>query len=134
MDITVIADDGNTREIVERVYAAYLGGDPNGMADLLAERAHVRFLGHVDLTGREAARALFVGNESLLTELEFTIEQLVIDGNCAAATWVERAITRNGDAWSNHGVDVFHVSGGEVVALHENSDVVTFRHHFGDDV
>jgi hypothetical protein len=39
-------------------------------------------------------------------------------------------VTRDGAAWSNHGVDVFRVVDGCVIELHENSDVVTFRRHF----
>lgn len=132
MDITVTADDGHTLATVERLYAAYLGDNPNGMADLLAERAEVRFLGHVELAEREEARALFVGNERLLADLSFTIKRLVVDGDRAAATWVEEATTCNGEHWSNHGVDVFQVCNGEVVSLHENNDVMTFRRHFGD--
>jgi ketosteroid isomerase-like protein len=129
--VTVTADHGTTRTTVEGLYAAYLGGDPNGMADLLASDAEVRFLGQVELTGRDEARALFVGNESFFTELTFTIERLVVDGDRAAAIWTERAITRDGAEWSNHGVDVFRVVDGQVTHLHENNDVVTFRQHFG---
>lgn len=130
--VTVTADDGTTRTTAERLYAAYLAGDPDGMAELLAEQAAVRFLGQVELTGREEARALFVRNENLFTELSFTLERLVVDGDHAAALWVERGMTRRGELWSNHGVDVFRVTNGQVTELHENNDVVTFRRHFGD--
>lgn len=131
MDIIVSNDVGDTLDTVQRLYAAYLGADPNGMADLLVPDAEVRFLGHIELTGREAARKLFVENESLLTDLEFTIHTLVVDGEHAAALWTERATTNAGEPWLNHGVDVFRVVDGQVAVLHENNDVVTFRRHFG---
>ena len=131
MNITVTADAGTTRDTIERLYAAYLGGDPNGMADLLSEQAWVRFLGQAELWGRERARALFTDNEDLFTELDFTIERVVIDGEHAAAIWSEVAVTRSGEPWSNHGVDVFGVADGEITFLHENNDVMTFRRHFG---
>jgi ketosteroid isomerase-like protein len=129
--VTVTADSGRTLETIRKVYGAYLGGDPDAMADTLAVDAWVRFLGQVELWGRERARELFTANEDLLSDLTFTIERLVVDGDHAAAIWNERAVTRDGNEWQNHGVDVFGVVDGEVTFLHENNDVVTFRQHFG---
>jgi ketosteroid isomerase-like protein len=56
---------------------------------------------------------------------------LIVDGRFAAAVWDETATTVHGDPYENHGVDVFEVVDGQIVAVHENNDVLVHRGHFG---
>ncbi len=123
--------DAKVAALLDAMYDAYLSGDPDGMADLLAVDAEVRFLGQPVIVGREAAREFFAGNDELFRELHFTILDRIIDGTTAAVTWSEVGITASGESWSNHGVDVFHVRDQQIVSLHENNDVVASRRHFG---
>ncbi len=120
-----------TRRAVDALYAAYFAGDGAGMVDAMAEGVHVRFLGRVSLRGKDAARAFLTENTPMLTDLDFRITRLIVDGSRAAAVWEETAVTVHGEPYQNHGVDVFEVRDGEIVCVHENNDVVVHRSHFG---
>jgi ketosteroid isomerase-like protein len=120
-----------TRRAVEALYRAYLAGDPDGMLATMADDVHVRFLGMVDFTGIEEARRFFHANTAKLIDLDFRIRKLIVDGHHAAAVWSETATTPAGEPYANHGVDVFEVRDGMVVAVHENNDVTVVRRHFG---
>ncbi len=121
----------STRAIVDRLYAAYFAGDPEGMLSTLSENVEVRFLGRGTYRGIGQARAFLTSNTSALTNLDFRIHKFIVDGEWAATAWNETAITIDGDPYSNHGVDVFRVVDGAIVILHENNDVVTHRAAFG---
>jgi len=112
-----------TRGVVESLYRAYLAGDPEGMLALLAEDVSVRFLAQADVRGIEEARRFFAFSQGLLRDVDFVIEEVVVDGEWAAAIWRETATTVSGEPWSNHGVDVIRVRDGKVAVLHENNDV-----------
>ncbi|HUW78216.1 MAG TPA: nuclear transport factor 2 family protein [Candidatus Nanopelagicaceae bacterium] len=131
MEVTVTSDAGGTREAVEAMYDAYLGGRPIEMTTSMVDDVWIRFLGHADFHGLERAKEFFSQNNEMFSELEFEIERVVIDGEYAATLWTERAITSAGEPWFNHGVDVFHVRDGLIRFVHENNDISTFRHHFG---
>lgn len=122
-----------TREVVERLYQAYFAGDTEGMLATMADSVNVRFLGRVDLDGIEEARAFFAANQEMLVDLDFRIKKLIVDGRFAAAIWEETATTADGEPYRNHGVDVFEVADGRIVAVHENNDVTVHRRHFGRD-
>jgi len=123
-------EEATTRQVVERLYHAYLHGDPEGMLALMREDVHVRFLGQANLQSIEETRRFFGFAAGLLTDLDFRIERTIADGEWAAVTWSETARTADGAAWENHGVDVIHVVGGEIAALHENNDVRMVHRHF----
>lgn len=121
----------NTRAVVDRLYEAYFAGDTEGMINTMSDDVWIRFLGRVDVRGKEQAREFFGSNNPLLTELQFDIKKLIVDGQHAAALWQESAITTHGMPYHNHGVDVFTVDGDRITAIHENNDIRIHRRHFG---
>lgn len=120
----------STREVVERLYDAYLAGDLEALLGLLAPDVEVRFLGQARVHGTDAARDFFGFAGPLLSEVDFRIEAIVADGSVGAGIWSETARTADGHPWVNHGVDVVHVDDGRIVALHENNDVRLVHAHF----
>ena len=125
-------EERRTRASVGRLYDAYFAGDAMGMVDTMSDDVWVRFLGQVDFRGKDEARSFFGANTPMLVDLEFSIRSLIIDGPHAAAIWEERATTIHGDAYANHGVDVFRVENDEITMVHENNDIRIHRRHFGD--
>lgn len=120
----------DTRAAVDRLYAAYLDGDVEGVLATFDDGIAFRFLGQVDAVGIEAARRFFAHSAGLLTDLDFRIRRTIVDGRHAAVLWDESATTAGGAPWENHGVDVFEVRDGRVVSLHENNDVRLVHEHF----
>ncbi len=119
-----------TEHIVRDLYRAFLSGDKDGMLALMHEDVDVRFLGQAHLCGRAAASDFFDFAGTLLRDVEFSLQTIVVDGEHAAGIWQETAVTANGEPWSNHGVDVVRVRDGLVVSLHENNDVREVYRHF----
>jgi len=117
-----MSSDDDTRDVVTSFYAAFLAGDANGMLVLLSEDVEIRFLGQAHLHGVDDARDFFAFSADLLENLDFTIDRTIIDGEWAAVTWSEKALTRAGTPWENHGVDVFRVQDEKITILHENND------------
>jgi ketosteroid isomerase-like protein len=111
-----------THDVVEALYAAFLGGDKDGMLAVMHEDVDVRFLGQAQVRGKAAAEAFFDFAGGLLTDVRFSLNEVLVDGEWAAGLWEETAVTADGHPWSNHGVDVIQVRDGLVVALHENND------------
>jgi ketosteroid isomerase-like protein len=120
----------NTKATVEALYEAFLAGDAEGMLAVMEEDVEVSFLGQVQLHGKDEARRFFEFAGTLLTDVSFTLEEVVVDGEVAAGIWRETATTSAGEPWQNHGVDLIHVRDGKVVALHENNDVRKVYRHF----
>jgi ketosteroid isomerase-like protein len=120
----------DTRRVVEALYEAYLAGDGEGMIALMADDVEVTFLGQGTFHGIPAVRRFMGFSAGLLSDIEFIIGPLIIDGDVGCAVWRETATTRDGKPWENHGVDVVRVRDGRVVALHENNDVRLVREHF----
>lgn len=119
-----------TRSVSEELYRAFLAGDKHGMLAVMDADVEISFLGQVQLRGKAEASRFFDFAGTLLRDVDFTLEQIVVDGDVAAGIWRETATTMAGEPWTNHGVDVIHVREGRVVALHENSDVRMVRQHF----
>ena len=119
-----------TRTVVEALYRAFLAGDKDGMLAVMDDDVEVCFLGQAQVRGKEQASRFFDFAGGLLRDVDFSLEQVVVDGEMAAGIWRERATTMSGEPWENHGVDVIHVRGGRVVALHENNDVRMVHKHF----
>lgn len=119
-----------TEEVVNSLYAAFLAGDLEGMLATFSEDIAFRFLGQVEAKGKVEARRFFAHSAGLLLDLDFRIKRIVFDGDYAAATWHETALTADGVPWENHGVDVFEVGDGKIVSLHENNDVRLVHQHF----
>ena len=120
----------DTRQVVEALYRAFLAGDRDGMLAVLHPEVEVSFLGQVYLRGTEAAGRFFDFAGGLLRDVDFTLEDVLVEGDVAAGIWHETATTASGEPWENHGVDVLHVRDGRVVALHENNDVRNVAEHF----
>lgn len=116
--------------MAEELYRAFLAGDKHGMLAVMDDDVEISFLGQVQLRGKAEASRFFDFAGTLLRDVDFTLEQIVVDGDVAAGIWRETATTMAGEPWTNHGVDVIHVREGRVVALHENSDVRMVRQHF----
>jgi len=129
-DMAQAAGARSTAAVVEALYAAFLQGNGDDMLALFSDDVSLRFLGQVDVSGIEEARRFFAFAGGLLADVRFRIERKIIDGEWAAVTWTETARTAAGAEWANHGVDVVHVVGGRVVALHENNDVRLVAQHF----
>ncbi len=119
-----------TREVVDRLYAAFLAGDSEGMLATMDDRVAVRFLAQADVGGVDEARRFFTFAEQLLRDVSFHVEHKVVDGEWAAVLWHETATTASGEPWANHGVDVIRVRDGKVCVLHENNDVRLVARHF----
>lgn len=123
--------ESQARRTVDRLYEAYFAGDPHGMLATMSDGVHLRFLGRGTYPGIEAATRFLTQNTGLLTQLDFRIRRIVVDGEWAAAIWDESAMTIHGDLYENHGVDVFRVLDDEVTVLHENNDIAVHRAAFG---
>ncbi|MFC7550893.1 nuclear transport factor 2 family protein [Plantactinospora sp. GCM10030261] len=119
----------STDEVARALYAAFLGGDADGMLALMHEDVHVRFLGQAELRGTDQVRAFMAFVGGLLTDVRFDLRHLIVDGDVAAGVWRETARTAAGLPWENHGVDVLHVRDGLIVGMHENNDVRQVRAH-----
>jgi ketosteroid isomerase-like protein len=111
-----------TLEAIEALYAAFMAGDKEGMLAVLHDDVEVRFLGQTELRGKAESDAFFEFAGGLLTDVSFTLHEVLVDGEWAAGIWEETAVTADGHPWTNHGVDVVRVRDGLVVALHENND------------
>ena len=111
-----------TQEVIEALYAAFLGGDKDGMLAVMHDDVEVRFLGQAEVRGKVAANAFFDFAGGLLSGVKFSLDEVLVDGEWGAGIWKETAVTTDGHLWSNHGVDVIRVRDGLVVALHENND------------
>jgi ketosteroid isomerase-like protein len=122
--------DAETKRVVDALYAAYLAGDGEGMIAQMADDVEVTFLGQGTFHGIPAVRGFMEFSASLLRDVDFRIQALIIDGEVGSAVWQETAITRDGEPWENHGVDVIRVRAGQVVSLHENNDVTLVHKHF----
>lgn len=125
-----MSSESETRRVVEALYAAFLAGDAEGMIAQLADDVEVRYLGQASFRGVAAMRRFMEFAAGLLTDLDFRIEKLIVDGEVACGLWRERATTLEGKPWENHGVDVFRVRDGKVLSLHENNDVNLVYEHF----
>ncbi|MCW2842586.1 MAG: hypothetical protein JWN22_502 [Nocardioides sp.] len=120
----------DTKATVEALYEAFLAGDAEGMLAVMDEDVEVSFLGQVQLHGKDEARRFFEFASTLLADVDFALEEVVVEDDVAAGIWRETATTTAGEPWQNHGVDLIHVRDGKVVALHENSDVRKVYQHF----
>jgi len=120
----------STREVVDALYTAFLAGDGEGMIALMADDVEVTFLGQGTFHGIPEVRRFMGFSASLLNDVDFRIQTLIVDGDVGAAVWEESATTRDGKPWENHGVDVIRVRDGRIVSLHENNDVRLVREHF----
>jgi len=120
----------SAREVAEGLYDAFLAGDKDGMLALMHDDVEVRFLGQACLRGKAEVSRFFDFAGGLLSDVRFSLLQLIVDGDTAAGIWEETARTSSGAPWSNHGVDVIHVRDGLVAALHENNDVRMVYRHF----
>ncbi len=121
----------DTASVLDRLYEAFFGGDPAGMAGLMHRDVDVRFLGQARLAGLEEAKRFFAFSGPLLDDLDFRISRRIIDGEWAAVLWDETAtVAATGEPWENHGVDVFRVQDGAITLLHENNDCRLVHVHF----
>ena len=111
-----------TQEVIEAMYAAFLAGDKDGMLAVMHDDVEVRFLGQAEVHGKAAANAFFDFAGGLLTDVSFSLREVLVDGEWGAGLWEETGVTTDGHPWTNHGVDVIRVRDGLVVALHENND------------
>lgn len=123
--------EADTRRVVDALYdEGYLVGDQEAMLALMSDDVEVRFLGQVLVRGVDHARDFFAFSGQRLTDMDFRIQTRIYDGEWAAVLWEETAITREGEPWENHGVDVFRVERGEITVLHENNDCRLVHEHF----
>jgi ketosteroid isomerase-like protein len=130
-----MADNGeieaHTRRSVDAVYDAYLSGNAAGMLEQLADDVEVRFLGRGAYRGTEQVRKFLTMNTAKMTDLDFRIRKVIVDGTVAAVIWDEDARTHDGRLYANHGVDVFEVEENGVRIMHVNNDILEHRATFG---
>jgi ketosteroid isomerase-like protein len=119
-----------TRRVVAALYEAFLAGDVEGMLAQMADDVEVRFLAQGAFRGLPAVRRFMDFAGGLLTDHEFRIRKIVVDGEVGAAIWEETARTADGQPWENHGVDVIRVRDAKIVSLHENNDINLVYRHF----
>jgi ketosteroid isomerase-like protein len=125
-----VTQEVETRRVVDALYAAFLGGDAEGMLALMADDVEVRFLGQGAFHGLPAARRFMAFAGGLLRDVDFRIRELFVDGDVGCCVWEETATTVAGEPWENHGVDVIRVRDGRIASLHENNDVSLVYRHF----
>lgn len=111
-----------TRAVIQKLYAAYLSGDPEGMLALMAPDVSVTFNYAGTFRGMAEARPFMTWNGGQLPELTFNVRHTIIDGNRAAVTWDETGRTIRGDDWNAMGVDVYRVEGDQIVEMTCYSD------------
>ena len=114
--------DEATRSVIARLYAAYAGGDVEGMVALMAEDAVVTFLGHGTFHGKAEIRRYMTWASTQLPQLVFAVRRTIVDGPYVAVVWDETGTTKRGEPWASRGVDVYRVAGGMVVELTVYSD------------
>jgi ketosteroid isomerase-like protein len=115
--VIVDATTAATRVVIDRFYAAYLAGNPEGMLAELADDATVTFAGHGEFRGMAEIRAYFAWAGPQLTDLVFNIIAKIVDGDRAAVPWTETARTRRGEPWNAIGCDHYRVADGKIVEL-----------------
>jgi ketosteroid isomerase-like protein len=119
-----------TRDVAEDLYRKFLTGDAEGMLALMHDDVRMRYLGQAELRGKRQVREFMAFSSGLLSDVQFDLRHLLVDGDVAAGVWEETARTQDGQPWRNHGVDVIHVRSGLITALHENNDVRAVYAHF----
>ena len=125
-----MTDDAETRRVVNALYAAFLAGDAEGMLALMADDVEVRFLAQGTFHGLPAARRFMAFAGGLLSDVDFRIKDLFVDGDVGCCIWEETATTAAGEPWENHGVDLIGVRDGRIAFLHENNDASLVHRHF----
>jgi uncharacterized protein (TIGR02246 family) len=118
-----------TRLVIDRLYAAYAGGDVDDMVDLMAEDAVVTFLGHGTFRGKSEIRRYMTWASTQLPQLVFLVRHKIVDGQHAAVVWDETGTTKRGEPWESRGVDVYRVAGGKVAELTVYSDTAKLHRH-----
>ena len=111
-----------TRAVIDKLYAAYLTGDTEGMLALMAPDVAVTFNFAGTFHGMDEARPFMTWNAGQLPELTFNVRHKIVDGNRAAVTWDETGKTLRGEDWASIGVDVYRVEGDQIVELTCYSD------------
>ena len=106
-----------TRAVIDRFYAAYLGGNLDGMLAEIAGDAVVTFAGHGTFRGKGEIRPYMEWGVKQLPELQFNVRNKIVDDDRAAVTWDETGRTKRGDDWSAIGCDVYRVVNGKIVEL-----------------
>ena len=106
-----------TRAVIDKLYAAYLSGDTEGMLALMAPNVAVTFNYAGTFHGMDDARPFMTWNGAQLPELTFNVRYKIIDGNRAAVTWDETGTTIKGEPWSAMGVDVYRIEGDQIVEM-----------------
>ncbi len=111
-----------TRRVIDRFYAAYTGGNLEGMLAAMAEDAVVTFLGHGTFRGKGEIRPYMTWAATQLPQLDFRVRQTIVDGAHAAVVWEETGLTKRGEPWASQGVDVYRVADSRIVELTVYSD------------
>ena len=111
-------DNLNIKVAIEGLYKSFREKDHDGMISAMTDDVWIRFLGQADFKGIQLASDFF---------------NTVIESPYAAVIWNETARTKNGDIWTNHGVDVYMVRDSKIEFLHENNDLSVHYLHFPQD-
>lgn len=126
-------DNLNIKVAIEGLYKSFREKDHDGMISAMTDDVWIRFLGQADFKGIQLASDFFKKSNALLDDLVFEITDTVIESPYAAVIWNETARTKNGDIWTNHGVDVYMVRDSKIEFLHENNDLSVHYLHFPQD-
>jgi len=125
------AQTAATRAAIERLYAAYLAGDLDGMLAEMSDDVLVTFLGHGTFRGKSAVRPYMTWGGAQLPRLDFHIRRTIVEGDGAAVVWDETGTTARGEPWASQGVDVYRVAGGKIIAMTVYSDTEKLLRQIG---
>lgn len=123
-------DNFKIEAVIKGLYNSFRQKDHDGMISAMADDVWIRFLGQAEFRGKKLASDFFKKSNALLDNLVFEISDTVIDSPYAAVIWNETALTKDGNVWANHGVDVYLIKDSKIKFLHENNDLSVHYLHF----
>jgi uncharacterized protein (TIGR02246 family) len=84
------------------------------MATLLSEDARLHFPKTQPLIGRDRILKFFQVLFRQYPELSFEVQRIIIQGDRAAAHWVNRGVSRKKEPYANEGVTLFEFHGAKI--------------------
>ncbi|BAQ17071.1 nuclear transport factor 2 family protein [Methyloceanibacter caenitepidi] len=123
-------DSTDMEAFLRGFYAARIEGDVEAVGAMFADDARFRIVGSPEFSmlatsvhGREAIMGLFRTISDSFGLDEFSMEDLLVDGNRAAIRWSARVqnIT-SGDTFTTELADFIEIDGGKIISLNEFLD------------
>ncbi|MCU1656734.1 MAG: hypothetical protein JWO57_1390 [Pseudonocardiales bacterium] len=102
---------------INAFYAAYLGGDLEGMITTLHPAVTVRFPSYRPLVGIDQAREFFEFQSTVFDQMDFQLVDAFSHGLMTVVIWRETGTTASGEPWRCHGVDTLIGDGQRIIAV-----------------